>query len=100
GVPDTGAYNGHLVRDIGLVYSIAGFGFIWSAVNLDKCRVIHIGLTLFFFGHAVMHVFDIILNRLPQSHWLLDLPLVFAPGLIMFIIALPGVWNRVNPKNR
>jgi len=97
GVPDTGAFNGHLIRDLGLVYIIAGLGFGWSAFNLKNCRVVHIGLTIFFTGHALMHVVDIILERLPHTHWLIDAPLVFAPGIIMFLIALPVLWKRINP---
>jgi hypothetical protein len=97
-LPDTGAYNGHLVRDLGLVYVIAGLGFGWSALNLSKCRDVHIGLTIFFFGHALMHVVDILLGRLPVSHWLIDIPLVFGPGLIMLLLSVPKVWNSVNPE--
>ena len=37
GVVDTGAYNGHFVRDIGLAYFVSGAGFVWCAFNLRRC---------------------------------------------------------------
>ncbi len=98
GVPDTGSLNIHFVRDIGLAYAISGVGFLWAMRNLSQCWPVHVGLTLFVTGHAVLHVLDIISERLPASHWLVDLPGVLGPGIAMIILCFPGVWTRVNPK--
>ena len=43
GVPDTGEYNAHFVRDVGLAYLISGFGFLWSVIYVAKCRVVRLG---------------------------------------------------------
>ncbi len=78
-VPDTGPFNAHLVRDLGVVYAVCGIGFAWCAENLDRALPVHVGITLFYAGHAATHVADILSGRLPASHWLIDTPAVFAP---------------------
>lgn len=98
GVEDTGPMNVHFIRDLGIVYAIVGIGLLWSMANLAQCRVVHIGVTLFMFGHAIEHVFDILTGHLPNSHWYVDAAGVFAPGIVFFVIALPPVWARLNPE--
>ena len=97
-VPDTGAFNPHFIRDIGLAYTISGVGFIWAFYNLSRCRIVHIGQTLFIGGHAGLHIIDIVLGRLPIDHWWIDAPGVLLPGLIMAVLCVPSVWKRVNPE--
>ena len=96
-VPDTGPFNAHLVRDYGVAFSVAGLGFAWCAANLERCYPVHLGLALFFTGHAGVHLGDLLGGRLPATHWVLDLPSVFAPALLLAVLALPAVWRRVNP---
>lgn len=97
-VDDTGDFNPHFIRDIGLAYSISGLGFIWAFYNISRCRIVHIGQTLFVGGHAGLHVLDILLGRLPLDHWWIDAPSVLLPGLIMALLCIPSVWKRVNPE--
>lgn len=95
GVMDTGAVNAHFIHDVGIVYAIAGGGFIWCARNLAAARPVFIGITLFYAGHALGHVAEILAGQLPARHWWVDLPLVFAPAIILVAIALPRSWNRL-----
>jgi hypothetical protein len=60
GVIDTGAVNAHFIHDVGIVYAIAGGGFIWCARNLIAARPVFIGITLFYAGHALGHVAEIL----------------------------------------
>jgi len=99
-VPDTGDFNGHFVRDIGLIYALSGAGFIWSAFHLDRCFPIHVAQTGFFGGHALLHVADILMARLPASHWLEDALGVFMPGIALGVLCIPAVWRKVNPRAR
>ena len=99
-VHDTGAFNPHFIRDIGLAYTISGLGFVWAFYNLSRCRMVHIAETLFVGGHAGLHVIDIVLGRLPIDHWWIDAPGVLLPGLIMAVLCVPSVWKRVNPETR
>jgi len=94
-VPDTGPFNAHFVRDLGVVYVVMSLGLAWCALHPDRCRPVHIGLTLLLGGHALLHVGDILAARLPSSHWLVDAPLVFAPAVLFALLAAPPVWRRV-----
>jgi hypothetical protein len=94
-VPHTGPFNPHFVRDLGVVYLVVALAFGWSARNIDRSRPVHLALTVFFAGHALIHLADIVAGRLPDNHWLIDTPGVFAPALIMIVLALPSVRRRL-----
>lgn len=94
-VPNTGPFNPHFVRDLGVVFLIVGFAFGWSAFNLDRSRPVHLVLTAFFTGHALIHLADIVAGRLPHNHWTIDIPGVFVPALLMIILAVPSVRSRL-----
>ncbi len=98
-IPHTGSFNPHLIRDLGVVYIIAALGFGWCATHLERCRPIHLGLTLFFAGHALIHVADIVTGRLPDTHWLIDAPGVFAPAVLLVVLVFPSVRKYLGEKH-
>jgi hypothetical protein len=87
-VPDTGPFNSHFVRDLGVVFTVCGAGFAWCAENLDRALPVHLGITAFYAGHAATHVADILSGRLPASHWWIDMPAVFAPTVLLLCMAV------------
>jgi uncharacterized protein YjeT (DUF2065 family) len=90
---DTGPPNGHLIRDVGLAYFIFGVTLLWSSLRLIDRRAAFLIATAFVAGHAADHAIEISLDMLPPSHWLIDLPLVLAPGLFLLVFALPTGWR-------
>ena len=90
-VPNTGPFNQHFVRDLGVVFLLIGFAFGWAALNINRSRPVHLTITAFFTGHALIHLADIISGRLPHSHWLIDTPGVFLPAMLMILLAVPAV---------
>jgi hypothetical protein len=94
-VPDTGDFNPHFVRDIGVTFAVIGVGFAWCARNLQRAYPVHVGATAWYVGHAATHVWDILAGRLPHTHWTIDAPAVFVPAVLLVIIAMPPVWRRV-----
>jgi hypothetical protein len=94
-IPDTGPFNAHFVRDIGVAYGCTALGFGWCALDPRRGRPVHLGLTIFFTGHALIHLFEILSGHLPHAHWLIDAPMVFLPALILIVLAVPAVRNRV-----
>ena len=96
GVADTGPYNGHFIRDLGVVFVFIASGFVWCAMRPDRSRNVLLVNTLFFSGHAVLHLLDLLTHRLPVSHWKLDLPLVFLPTVVLIVILLLS--NRLTTK--
>lgn len=94
-VPDTGPLNQHFVHDVGVVYFAAGLGALWCARDPIAAYGAHLGVMLFYAGHALVHVAEILLGLLPHSHWWIDLPLVFSPALVLVLLTVPAVRRRV-----
>ena len=90
----TGNPNIHLIHDVGIAYIIFGLGLVWCASNLAKSRPVYLGISFFMAGHALSHVLEILLGQLPPSHWWIDIPLVFLPGIILALLAFPKLWAR------
>jgi len=93
-LPATGSANLHFIHDVAAAYFTFGVGLVWCASNIEKAYPVYLGATLFMVAHGISHVLEIITGQLPHSHWLIDLPLVFIPGLFMALLATPLVWNK------
>lgn len=93
-IPHTGPFNAHFVRDLGVTYLVVALGFGWCALHLERSRPVHLGLTIFFVGHALIHLLEILTGRLPGTHWLIDTPMVFVPALLLIIFAVPSMRRR------
>lgn len=94
-LPDTGPFNRHFVRDVGVVFALSGAGFLWCAANLRRCYPVHAAITAFFVGHALLHVAEIAGGQMPHSRWWKDLGVVFLPALALGVLAVPSVWRRL-----
>lgn len=87
GVPDTGPLNSHFVRDIGCAFLATGIGLLW-AVRAPRFRTPLVGVVaLFYVAHAILHVHDTARGILGTDHWLLDLPGVYLPAVLLVIAA-------------
>lgn len=88
-IHDTGPLNTHFVHDIGLVYLIAGLALLWCANDLPKSLDVYTGVLLFYVGHALIHVVEILIGLLPPTHWWIDFPLVFVPAMVLIALFFP-----------
>jgi hypothetical protein len=93
GVPDTGPLNLHFVRDIGAAFTTIGVAFLVAAPNARHRRGVVLAATLFYVLHALVHVTDLFAGRLHGEHWLIDLPGVFLPAVLLVILCLPRWWT-------
>ena len=83
GVPDTGPFNAHFVRDIGCAFMAVGIALVWAA-RAPHWRTPLVAIAAFFLvGHAALHVFDTLRGALGHSHWALDLPGVYLPAAVI-----------------
>lgn len=82
GVPDTGPFNPHFVRDIGVAYLTCAIATAASAKWLRQAFTLMSVVTLFLGLHALLHVWDIAAGRLPLDHLIRDLPGVLGPTLV------------------
>lgn len=95
---DTGPMNSHFIHDIGLVYLLAGVALLYCAQRLTDSKYLYLAVMLFFVGHALIHVVEILVGLLPQSHWWIDFPLVFVPAIILALLT-PSIL-KVNTKSK
>lgn len=86
GVPDTGPFNLHFVRDIGCAFVSVGAALAWAAMR-PAWRLPLVGIaTLFFVAHALLHTHDTLRGLLDAHHWWLDFPGVHLPALILVAV--------------
>ncbi len=87
-VPDTGPFNPHFVRDIGCAFLTVGVALVWAFFSPRfRLPLVSIG-ALFLAAHAILHVYDTLRGALGHNHWLLDLPGVYLPGLLLPVIGV------------
>jgi hypothetical protein len=88
GVPQTGPFNPHFVRDIGAAYLVAGATLPWFAVN-RAARPAALAGAAFLALHALVHLWDAAAGREHAHQLLIDLPSVFLPPALALWIAWP-----------
>lgn len=87
-VPDTGPFNAHFVRDIGIAFATVTIAFGWAAFAPRWRTPLVVVATVFLAGHALLHAIDTLRGALDADHWLLDLPGVYLPAIVLVPIAL------------
>ena len=102
GVPDTGPLNVHFVRDIGCAFLATGFALVWAAATSKVAvRFACIGVaSVFAVGHGVVHLLDLSQGALGPRHWMLDLPSVFVPALLLLALTLHSAREAARPERR
>ena len=93
GIPDTGPLNLHFVRDIGSAFLTFGVGLCIAAEFPRYRRAAVTGAAFFYILHALVHVADLFTGRLEADHWLIDLPGVFLPAILLAAMAWPSRWQ-------
>jgi hypothetical protein len=99
GVPDTGPLNTHFVRDLGGAFLTIGVALLCAAVRPAMRRPVLAFATLFYLLHAAIHVRDLVAGQLDADHWLIDLPGVFLPVLVMAVLCLPRFWTAASGRS-
>jgi hypothetical protein len=83
GVPDFGPLNEHFVRDVGCAFMVQGAllggGALVRAWRVPACAAV----ALFYVLHAAVHVIDTTRGLVGPEHWLIDVPGVYVPALIL-----------------
>lgn len=97
GIPDTGALNAHLVRDLGGWLMAGGVLFLFALTNPHRFGGVTLIVALVtFLSHASVHVSDLTSGRLPTEHWVVDVPVVFAPVLLLAVLL--WVWWKLESE--
>ena len=102
GVPDTGPLNLHFVRDIGCAFLATGIGLVWAALTsqVPVRFAATVFAAIFVLGHSGVHLLDLSRGTLDARHWLLDLPGVFVPALLLIILTVHSAREVARPEGR
>lgn len=95
GVPDTGPFNAHFVRDIGCVYLVVGAAFCRFAFD-EWARPAALAGAAFLTLHALVHVADAIAGR--GHHVTADLVTIFAPAAVALWLGLSSPHISGEPR--
>ncbi len=71
------------MRDIGSAFLVQGVALVWAAF-VPAWRVPLVApVALFAVLHALAHVYDTARGLVGPQHWLIDLPAVYVPAVLM-----------------
>lgn len=96
GVIDTGLYNAHFIRDIGLMYGLIGAAFIMGALHRPASLPAWGCATLWLAGHALLHAWEVSVGICAPSTLLRDFPAVTLPALLGACLSLWAYRARDN----
>lgn len=86
GVPATGPFNPHFVRDIGAAYVIAGASLLWFACD-PAARPAAMAGAAFLVLHAAVHLWDAAAGREMAHQLFVDAAIIFLPaGLALWLV--------------
>jgi hypothetical protein len=88
GVPNTGPFNSHFIRDIGAAFLVAGGTLVWFASDARR-RPAALACDAFFALHALVHLSDVVTGRESIYQAARDLPTVYLGALLALWIAWP-----------
>lgn len=88
GVTTTGPFNQHFLRDIGLIFLLAGLAFVAGAAR-PPMRVALWGAAAFWLtGHALFHVWEVAVGICGASALVRDFPAVTLPALLAIALTI------------
>jgi len=88
GVTDTGFFNQHFVRDIGIIQLMLGVAFIVGLVNSERRIGLWAAATLWLSAHALFHFWEVAAGICAPSAIPRDFPAVTLPALIGIALTL------------
>jgi hypothetical protein len=82
GVPATGPFNQHFLRDIGLIFLLMGTGFLAGVARPQLRILLWAAPTVWLSGHALFHFWEVAVGICTASVIPRDFPAVTLPALI------------------
>ncbi|WP_151704366.1 hypothetical protein [Nitrincola alkalilacustris] len=86
GVPGRGPFNQHFVRDIGINYILIGMAFVAGVMFIKHRMVLWLMPTAWLTGHAMIHVWEVIVGICGTISLIEDFAGVTLPALLALIL--------------
>lgn len=88
GVTDTGFFNQHFIRDIGIIQLFLGVAFGIGMIRPEHRIGLWAAATLWLAAHAVFHLWEVAVGICSPSVLLRDFPAVTLPAIIGAVLTL------------
>ena len=88
GVTDTGSFNQHFIRDIGIIQLFLGVAFGIGMIRPERRIGLWAAATLWLIAHAVFHLWEVAVGMCSPSVILRDFPAVTLPAIIGVVLTL------------
>lgn len=95
GVARTGAFNQHFIRDIAILYMIIGGALLGGILRREYSVMLWGTTALWLSGHAVFHVWEVMVGLCGPETLIGDFPAVTLPALITLGLT---TWAWRNPQ--
>lgn len=82
GATETGPFNPHFVRDIGLGFLSAGAALALAARKPTIAQPLILVASVFLFGHALLHLAEMTLHGADAGQALRDIALIVVPAAL------------------
>jgi uncharacterized protein YjeT (DUF2065 family) len=86
GVTETGPFNSHFVRDIGLGFLSAGSALSLAAWYPVIARPLVAVASVFLLGHALLHLVEMVVHGSEAGHAARDITLIVLPALLPLVV--------------
>ena len=100
GVTTTGPFNQHFLRDIGLIFLLVGGAFLFGAVRPAMRASLWGAAALWLAGHALFHVWEVMVGICGPSAMARDFPAVTLPALIALALAGWAIAQEAKASSR
>lgn len=87
-VPDFGPLNEHFARDLGCAFILIGFVALKAAFDAPFRKNAFLIIQLWLCSHAFVHLFDTFRGLVSMEHLYMDIPLCYAPPILIGIMQL------------
>lgn len=99
GVSESGPFNIHFVRDVGCIFLLLGCGLIVGGFFLIEYRLPLFTMNTFFYIlHMFVHIHEILSGRLRMGIFWLDLPGIYIPAIVTFVLNIILIRKYVAPS--
>ena len=88
GVTNTGPFNQHFLRDIGLIFLFLGGAFLVGAARPQLRVLLWVAPAIWLVGHALFHFWEVAVGICAPSDIARDFPAVTLPAIIGVALAI------------
>jgi predicted anti-sigma-YlaC factor YlaD len=87
GVPETGAYNMHLVMDGGTFFLAVGVGLVFAATNPRRNAVAVVVAAIAGVMHSALHIYSHAAGLLSTEHLVTEILGIYIPAILLIVIS-------------